>query len=920
MTRAADLAQSVRDPPAPLDTSGASRPGGLLTTKLYIPRPRPNLVHRPRLTGRLNAGLERQLTLISAPAGFGKTTLLSEWIPTSERCVAWVSLDQGDNDPVRFWAYFIAALQMLHPSIGELALALFRSPQPAPVLSVMTTLVNEIDAFPDVFALVLDDYHVIESQLIHEALAFLLDHLPPRMHLVISTRTDPPLPLARMRGRGQLTELREADLRFTSDEAAAFLNQVMGLGLSAADIAALEARTEGWIAGLQLAALSIKDHADRAGFIATFTGSHRFVIDYLAQEVLDRQTEFVREFLLSTSILELVCAPLGNALTNAESGQATLEYLERNNLFLIPLDDERRWYRYHHLFAEVLRNRLEEEQPDQVAELHRRASRWFEGQGLVAEAVNHALAGRDFEEAARLIEAVAGDILRRGSSVSLIRWLDAMPEETIRARPRLCLARGWTYLWGLAPRLESADEWVQLALRAAPADQSLDTDLTGEVAAFQATIAAIRWEMARSLELSQQALDYLPLDSPWRSVMALCLGTAHFYSGDVIAATHALDEALRLSQADGAHYIQLIAASFLADIQVLQGHLGRAMEMYQQVLAWAEHGLPQRGAVMAYGGLANILCEQDQLDAGLSHVQLGAEQLQQVGGAWVALVLYRSLARVRQAQGKWTDALAALDQASQSGQSAQISLVVTLAAALRARLQLAQGNLGAAEVWAANSGLSPDDPEASHPGFREVEYLSLARVLDAQGRHAEALSLLDRLLQSAQAEERDGSAIAILAIQAVVNQAQRNRTRALECLERALVLAEPEGYLRVFVDEGEPMRGLLADFRSMIKMRPRAGADEASLRLLAYANKLLAAFSRPGPAVTPKRESLPDSLNQREMEVLRLIDAGLTNQEIADQIVIAVSTVKWHINHLYAKLGVHTRTRALARAKELGLL
>jgi LuxR family maltose regulon positive regulatory protein len=723
-----------------------------------------------------------------------------------------------------------------------------------------------------------------------------------------------------LRGRGQLTELREADLRFTNHEAAAFLNRAMGLGLAADDIAALEARTEGWIAGLQLAALSIKDHTDPGGFIAAFTGSHRFVVDYLTEEVLNRQTEFVREFLLSTSILERLCAPLGNALTNAESGQATLEYLERNNLFLIPLDDERRWYRYHHLFAQVLRHRLREEQPDRILNLHRRASGWYAAERLVAEAVHHALAGRDFEQAARLIEAGAGDMLRRGSSSSLIRWLDAMPEEMIRARPRLCLARGWTWFMGPALSLESADEWAQRALRTALANGSLDSDLTGEAAALQAMAAVTRGEVARSRELSQQALDDLSLDSPWRSAVTFCLGTTHLDSGDTAAAAHVLGEALRLSQADGAHYIQFAAASFLADIQVFQGHLGRAMELYQQVLAWADHGIPQKGGVMAHGGLADILCEQDQLDAALAHVQLGADQVDLVGGAWSAHVLYRVLARVQQAQGHGTDALETLERAYQSGQSGQVSLVATRAAALRACLQLAQGDLGAAEVWAANSGLSLDDAEASHPGWREVEYLALARVLDAQGRHAEALSLLDRLLQSAEAQERDGSAIAILALQSLVFQTQGNRTRALECLERALALAEPEGYVRVFVDEGEPMRCLLVDFQSMIEKRLRAGVDDASLRLLAYANKLLAAFSGPDPAVTPQSASLPDSLNEREMEVLRLIHAGLTNQEVADQIVIAVSTVKWHINHLYAKLGVHTRTQALARAKELGLL
>jgi LuxR family maltose regulon positive regulatory protein len=433
-------------------------------------------------------------------------------------------------------------------------------------------------------------------------------------------------------------------------------------------------------------------------------------------------------------------------------------------------------------------------------------------------------------------------------------------------------------------------------------------------------VAVTRGEVARSRELARQALDDLPLDSPWRSAVTFCLGTTHFESGDMAAAAHVLSEALRLSQAEGAHYIQYAAASFLADIQVFQGHLGRAMELYQQVLAWADHGLPQKGSVMAQAGQAYILCERNQLDAALAHVQLGTDQVDLVGGAWSAHVLYRVLARLQRAQGNWTDALDTLERAYQMGQSGQVSLVVTQAAALRAGLQLAQGDLEAATAWAENSGLSPDDPEVGHPGWREVAYLALARVLDAQGRHAEALALLDRLMGSAQAEARHGSAISILVLLALVQQARGNRSRALECLERALALAEPEGYIRVFVDEGEPMRSLLADFQSMIRKRLHAGADEASPRLMAYAYKLLAVFSGPDPAVTPNSESPPDSLNQREMEVLRLIHAGLTNQEIADQIVIAVSTVKWHINHLYAKLGVHTRTQVLARAKELGLL
>jgi LuxR family maltose regulon positive regulatory protein len=892
----------------------------LLNTKLFIHRPRSNLVSRPRLTERLNAGLGRKLTLIAAPAGFGKTTLLSEWIPTSPRCVAWLSLDEGDNDPTQFWAYFISSLQQLRSDLGAGALALLQSPQAPPINSILTALINDISAFPEAFAMVLDDYHVISYEPIHEALAFLIAHLPANMHLVLTTRVDPPLLLARLRGRDRLTELRANDLRFTVDETAAFLTQSMGLNLSAEEVAALEARTEGWIAGLQIAALSMQNRDDISGFIQTFSGSHRHILGYLAEEALNQRPAGTLDFLLQTSILDRLCGPLCDAVTGGTGGQATLEKLEQANLFLIPLDDEGVWYRYHHLFAEVLQARLQRTWPDRVSELHHRAGNWHERQGMLDEAVRHTIAGAEYEEAARLIETVAGDMLRQGSSDSLIRWLDAIPEGTIRARPRLCLARAWTYHWGLVLNLDRADEWAQLALQAALTNGSLDSNLNGEITAVHAMTAAVRSEVERSRELSQQALAELPLSSPWRSVMALCLGTAHLDSGDMAAAVQVLDEALRLSQAVGAHFIQLSAASFLADIQVFQGHLSRAIEMYQQVLAWSDPGIPQKGRVMAYAGLAHIFCEQNQLEAALIYIQQGADQLDQVSGAWATLVLYRVLARVQQAQGNWADALDTLNQAYQMGQRFEVSLVVSQAAALSACLRLAQGDLAAALTWAANSGLSPDDPAASHPGWREPEYLSLARVLNAQGSQAEARSLLDRLLLSAQTEARDGSAIAILVLQSLVFQAQGNREIALERLERALILAEPEGFARIFIDEGDLMHSLLAEFQAVLRQKFNSAANNSSPRLLAYTGKLLAAFSRPVPAEQPESEATLEPLSERELDILRLIAGGYTNQEIAEILMIAVSTVKSHINHLYGKLGIQRRTQAVAVARDLGLL
>ena len=594
--------------------------------------------------------------------------------------------------------------------------------------------------------------------------------------------------------------------------------------------------------------------------------------------------------------------------------------LEHSHLFIVPLDDENKWYRYHHLFAEVLRARLEQAHVDRVPELHRRAGNWHARQGLVDEALRHTIAGADFEEAANLIENVAGDMLRLGSSALLMQWLDAIPDEIIRIRPRLCLARAWTFHWSPVLRLDSADEWAQLAVHAAMSNGSPDSELIGEVAAVQALVAGSRGDRARSRELSLQALDNLPIESKWRSVTFFCLGFAHLEFGETAAAAHTFGEALRLSQADGVRYIQLASASFLADIQVLQGQLGRATELYQQVLAWVDNGIPQKGGVMAHGGLANIMCEQGKFDDALAHIQLGTSQLDHVGGAWAASTLYRVRARVQQALGNWADARDVLNQLYQIGQSTGVLPVVTQTAALRAHMHLAQGDLGAAEVWAATSGLDSNDQEASHAGLREVEYLSYARILDAQGRQAEALSLLERLLKSAQTEERHGNAITILAIQALVYQAQGNTSHAFEQLECALTIAEPEGFVRTFVDEGEPMRLLLLDYQSIIKKQLSDGVDSESLRLLAYTDKLLAAFSQTVPSQKPDHDAMSESLSERELDILRLIATGRSNQEIAETLVIAVSTVKSHINNLYGKLGTNRRTEAIAIAREKRLI
>jgi LuxR family maltose regulon positive regulatory protein len=518
-----------------------------------------------------------------------------------------------------------------------------------------------------------------------------------------------------------------------------------------------------------------------------------------------------------------------------------------------------------------------------------------------------------------LIEGVAGNLLRKGSGVSLGRWLDTLPEETVRARPRLCLARGWTIFMGPGINLENAESWAQLALQVAEADGVIDSDLTGEVAALQSMIAITRGDVARSRKFAQEALVDLAIDSPWRSAVTFSLATTNLDFGDIVAATQAFEEALRLSQAEGDLFVQLACASFLADIEVFQGHLNRATEMYQKVLAWSDPDLPQKGTVMAHGGLASILYERDQLDDAHGHIQLGFGLVDQAGGEYAAFVLNRVLARLQQARGNWRDALEILNQAYKKGQRARVSLVMRQAPSLRANLHLAQGNLAAATIWAENSELSPDDEKVNHPGWKEVEYLTLARLLTAQGRQAEAISLLERLLRSAQVDGRSGSAIEILVLQALIDQAQGNMTRALEHLERALTLAEPEGYVRIFVDEGIPMRELLLTYQSTLMRRTGSSMDKAMPRLLTYVEKLLAAFPLSAPAATHASGSTVEPLSERELEIMNLISLGMSNQEIAERLVIATSTVKSHINNLYAKLGTHSRTRAVAIARQLGL-
>ena len=638
----------------------------LLVTKLYIPLIRPELVPRPRLIKRLNAGLCRKLTLVSAPAGYGKTTLISEWLQQMDRPFTWISLDDGDNDPSRFLAYLAAALQRINSSWGQIVQELLCSPQPPAPTAMVAALINKVTADGSPFVLILDDYQLISVPSIHNALAFLLDNMPPPMHLVILSRADPPLALARLRARGELTEIRADDLRFTMDEAAVFFNEVMDLDLTRQQIAALESRTEGWIAGLQLAGLSLQGlpGGDVASFIEAFAGSHRYVMDYLVEEVFSRQPPDVQRFLLQTSILDRLCGVLCDALVTDHrspipDSQSVLEYLERNDLFVVPLDNERRWYRYHHLFADLLHDRLRQVQPGREPELHRRASRWFEREGLISEAVTHALAAEDHDTVVRLIEEAGGDLLRRGEPITLLRWIERLPEELVRSQPRLCSIHAWALLLtgqvaAVEPRLRDVERGLADEARRAAWGEYRVRAVLSESVAIRAYAAYLAGDTARTVALAQEALEYLHEENlTARSVVAYLLGRAALLEGDTAGAQEAVSQAIKMGQAAGNTHLVVPATCFLADLQAAAGRLRWADETYRQALQLAAEGsgrlLPV--AAEAYLGMGSLQYEWNDLETATRHLTESVELGKRWGNAGIIALSYAALAGVRQAQG-----------------------------------------------------------------------------------------------------------------------------------------------------------------------------------------------------------------------------------------------------------------------------
>jgi LuxR family maltose regulon positive regulatory protein len=898
----------------------------ILATKLYIPGPRAKSVLRSRLMDRLNNSMHQRLTLISAPAGFGKTTLVSAWIADCEKPIAWLSLDEGDNDLTRFLTYFIAALQTIIPKIGAGALRMLQSAQPSPTESVLDTLLNDIAATSNDVILVLDDYHLVDSKAIDQALAFLLDHLPAQMHVVMTTREDPNLPLARLRARNQLTQLRAIDLRFTSSEAAEFLNQVMGLNLSAEDIGALETRTEGWIAGLQLAALSMQEQKETSNFIKSFTGNHQFVLDYLLEEVLQRQPKSIQSFLLRTSILNRISGSLCDVVLDVASGssQQTLEYLDHSNLFIIPLDDERHWYRYHHLFRDLLRQRLGHElRSEEISKHHLCASEWYERNGDGPEAFHHAIAARDLSRAAGLAEVAWQGMNERFQNAAWLGWVKQLPEDLIFTRPVLGTQIAWSLMDagdvdGSESRLQHAESLLDN-----PSEQMVIVEesqfrmLRARIAFARAYNAQAQGNTSATLKFAEQALTLAPDEAEYfRAQTKAILTAAHWVSGNLDAAYHSMHDWMRSSEKAGNTIFAVASAHGLAEILISQGHLQEAVRTYQRSLQLAAaHGMAvQNFTAHHHVGLAILFLEMGRNEAVAQHFETGLELgLHCTQPDWP----YHKCV----AQARWKESEQDLDAALEWLEEAKRAYVRTLmpdthpVEAMKARIYLKQGQLSKVRNWVHEQGLSIDD-EISY--LREFELITLARVLLAeyQSSHVEAavrdvLHLLDSLLKAAEDGKRIGSVIEISIVQALAHHARGNTAKAFESLKRALHRAEPEGYLRIFVDEGKVMTELLTGLN---KSHHDTGLRESIRKLLSASEKQdkNAAVSPPQPLIDP--------LSQRELEVLRLVERGLSNDQISKKLFLSVSTVKGHNLRIFNKLQANSRTEAVARARELGLL
>lgn len=870
----------------------------LLTTKLAPPPLRAQLVSRPRLIAQLDRGATRALTCISAGAGFGKTTLLNEWCRKETGRTVWLTLDVDDNAPMRLLRHLIEGLAAVAPEWGrEMSTRLDTQPL-SPLDDVADMLLSELNALTEPCTIILDDYHVITAAPVHQALGLALEHLPARVHLILITRVDPPLPLARLRARDQLTEIRAVDLAFTPGETAQFLSQVMGLQLTAEQMRALEKRIEGWIAGLQLAALSLRGHNDVNTFIENFTGNDRYIFDYLADEVIRKLDTLTRTFLLQTSILDRVCAPLGQAVTEIADVQEMLDRLERDNLFTLPLDNHREWYRYHQLFAQVLRHELRQTRAKEIPELHCRAAQWYETRGLVEQAIEHWLAAQEFERAAELMEQNIIGYLERAEFKTMASWLDALPQAFHAQHPRLALARVWAHI--VLGEFDQAE--AQLARTAQqlsdPAELAQLDALRSLFIKFRGGADHIR-HARRAYDLSVSGSDFT------RGFAAMNLGTGYLSEGELDSAYAVLVQAQDLMERAGNHTFATIAASARAETQILRGQLHDAAAGLEKNLKLRNaHGTPELPRV--YAGwivLADLDREWNRLDHATEKLEFARAH---VRGDFGAVRLFLTFAAVLRAQRDFDAAQEMVERARSSSNKFPLAMIQAQLNTEQAALYVASGELAAAEKWLTANGVSLETPVSF---AHETAVLVFAEMLIALGRWTEANTLLERLHHSTLSGERIPRLIWTEILQAQVAGARGDLKIAHNILHRVLERAEPEGYIRTFVDRGS------ATARALATMHLRTRALET------YRKKLLAAFSIPSVTYSaPAPDSTLDALSQRELEILQLVATGLSNNEIARELVLTSGTVKWHVNNIFGKLDVHNRTQAVARARKIKLL
>lgn len=901
----------------------------LLSTKLNVPPASPTRVMRRRLWLKLDESQGRgcPLTVVCAPAGYGKTTLVSEWVSaTSTPAVgagadavrfAWLTLDAADNDLARFLEYAVAAVQRIQPGLGKGLLTMLQSPRPIPPQLLATLLINDL-AEVEPIALVLDDYHAINTQAIHEFVSFVLDHPTPQLRLVILTRADPPLPLARLRARGQLAELRLADLRFTADEAEQYLNQAVRLGLPSDGVTALLTRTEGWIAGLQLAALSLCNTEDATSFVAAFSGSYEHIADYLTGEVLAQQPQRVQSFLLQTSILDRFCGPLCAAVTGQADADELLRRLREANLFLVSLDPQREWYRYHTLFADLLRKRLYQTQGGSVAELHHRASCWYEQSGWVHEAIEHALVAQDADHAAELVERAAEAALMRGEADTVLRWLEVLPAESKEAHPLLWVFQGLALLLCARPAA-AVQAHVKKAVAAGRAG------FLGELNTVRSLAAVLEGRPAEAVALAEEALRSLTAGRPlFRSLAADSQGMAYALAGDTTAAAEAFEQAVDAAAQAGCAMIELTALSNLAGLRWLQGRLGTAGSLYQQVLQLATDrlGRDSTAAGKAWLGLGELARERNDLPGALRYLEEAVDSFRHWPDVGTALA-YLAIYRVRLAQGNLEDAESCLEKAYQAARaSSSTHIDDRLVESARVHLWIARGELEAAARWAQASGLlqrpitaliATAGQTAAANELVQSDYCALARLFLAQGRPGDAQQVLDPLLDAAEGAGNVRRVLVLLVLKALALQAQGETAGALQVLRRALTLGEAERFCRTFLDEGKPMAHLLY-------LALERGYSPGYVRILLQA---FAAEPEPSPTMSAPHiscERQVEPLSQRELEVLAGIAEGLSNREIGARLYLSLSTVKWHTANIYGKLGVNSRTQAVSMGRRLGLL